>query len=754
MPKGANRAKSLSERVEEYRREVQRLVQQGIEHPKYEFKRECSIAKENLRARLDFVKLVQGLANADSRGEHFIVIGADQRAREFFPVSNLRDFDPAKVSEVLGKYLDPIPHIEVFNALQTDNGYPFVLVVLAATQPRPVSAKADVFDNDGKPLVHEGDIWIKRDTKLHRARSEDWQKILEEWACAAKRKQRLTFAGLTICVILILGLGYYLRGLPNRQTQRFALAVLPFNVFGTGEQASFLGVGIADAMITQLANVRQILVRPTNAILRYENQTADPQKVGRELKADSVLTGTILKAGERFRVRVQLVRVSDGVPIWAESYDTAHSDILDLQDDIARQVARGLKVQITAAERARVYQRYTENVAAYELYLKGRKLLVQHKEETIRAAMDAFEDSLRLDKNYALAHVGLAMACAEMPSRFARGAEIESLRKCAKEEAIRALELAPNLAEAHQALATVYRRAEYDWDRTIEESRRALELNPSLDQPHYYLAAAFYHLGLLDLVDSEVRAGLEISPEDRVEARRAQGVTALLDSRFADAVPLLEEVQRLSARPQSDLWLARAYYYQGQRARGEIMLEELTRSSSVSTAARAKAELASFLGARGQRSRAEALLRAVTAGTYMDHHVAYSLGVAYARLGRVGEALHWLRESADTGFPCYPWYAHDPLLQLLQGDQSFRQFLADLQQRWGAANAHYGVKRGIAYPALTGQQRKLRFDALPSAVSQNAIRYAFSSFFWALFPPINSSPEHILSKIRFRRRRV
>jgi TolB-like protein len=171
------------------------------------------------------------------------------------------------------------------------------------------------------------------------------------------------------------------------------------------DEKSYLGVGIADAVITKLAIVSTILVRPTSAILPYKDHTRDLQQVGQELKADSVLTGTILNAGEHFRVRVQLVSVNDGATTWAESYDTALPNMLDLEDNIAGQVAKALKVRMTTTEQARVFQRYTENAAAYELYLKGRTLLVQHKDETIRAAMDAFEDSLKLDKNFALAHV-------------------------------------------------------------------------------------------------------------------------------------------------------------------------------------------------------------------------------------------------------------------------------------------------------------------------------------------------------------
>jgi TolB-like protein/Flp pilus assembly protein TadD len=469
--------------------------------------------------------------------------------------------------------------------------------------------------------------------------------------------------------------------------ERIALAVLPFHVLTAPEDIGYLGIGIADTVITRLANIGQMRVRPTSAILRYENQTIDLQEVGRALKTEHVLSGTVQRAGERFRVSVQLVRVSDGVPLWGEHYDLPRSDLLNLQDAIAAQVAAALKIQMTATERARVYRRYTEKVAAYELYLRGRSSQVRYTGEWTRAAMEAFEAALRLDPNYALAHAGLATASTQMSLRFAPEAEVKSWRERAEREASHALELDPNLAEAHKALAAVYRYTEFDWERTIAESTRALALNPNLELPHFYRATAFYHLGLLELVDGEVRAGMEINPGNRVEPLRAQGVAAFFSGRFAEAERFLEEVQRLGAEPVANWYLAQAHYYQGEPARAEPMLAQVRRGGQPDT--RAQATLASFLAARGERVRAEELLHAITTGTYMDHHVAYSLGAAYAQLGQHDEALRWLRNAADTGFPCYPWYERDALLQPLHSNPEFQRFMEELRKSREVAKARY-----------------------------------------------------------------
>jgi tetratricopeptide (TPR) repeat protein len=257
-------------------------------------------------------------------------------------------------------------------------------------------------------------------------------------------------------------------------------------------------------------------------------------------------------------------------------------------------------------------------------------------------------------------------------------------------EARRALQLDSTLAETYQALAVVTRRTDFDWPRTIEASRRALALNPSLELPHYTLAAAYYHLGLFDLAEREVRAGREANPTgDLADATRTRGVTAFFRGDYASAVSSLKEVSRLSGQPVSDAYLAQVYFYHGDTARAEGLLSELLESTSASARARAAAELASFLAARGERSRARALIRRVETGDYFDHHVAYSLGAAHGQLGEPAAARAWLARAAAIGFPCYPWFARDPLLAPLRQDAGFRRFLDSLRAEWERARATY-----------------------------------------------------------------
>ena len=194
----SDKPRTLSERVEQYRIEVQCLVRAGIEHPSFEFTREASLAKANLKSRIDFVKLIQGLANAHLEVERVLVIGADLKERKWAPVMNVDEFDPARVSQVLEKYLAPLPRLEVFHSLKTDEGSPFVLIVLKSTQLRPVVARHDMHEFN----FRKGEIWVKKDTSLGLASKEDFDAFYHERPM--RRRYRVAIACSAGAVLLVL----------------------------------------------------------------------------------------------------------------------------------------------------------------------------------------------------------------------------------------------------------------------------------------------------------------------------------------------------------------------------------------------------------------------------------------------------------------------------------------------------------------------------------------------------------------------
>ncbi len=516
-------------------------------------------------------------------------------------------------------------------------------------------------------------------------------------AADAERKSRARwYKGLTFVIIALLVAGLALAiyfyaapraPKPSASAAIKSIAVLPFRLMGEGHSDEYLSIGMADALITRLSNTGRISVRPTAAVRKYAVSEQDPLAAGQELGVELVLEGNLQKIGDRIRVTVQLINVGDGLSLWADKFDEGFTNVFEVQDSISEKIVESLALKLTRDEQERLVKRYTENIQAYDSYLQGRSHLLRLTMEDTQKAIEAFERAISFDPDYALAYAGLARASAQMRIRFVPEAEIKYWAERAEREAQHALELDPNLAEAHEALAAIYRYTEFDWERAIEESRLALKLNPNLDMPHIYIAGALYHLGLVEMVDEQTRQAMEINPMNRVEPLRNQAVAAFLSGRFEKAIRLLEEMQRLSDTPLPDTWLAQSYFYKGERAKAETMLAELRGSAQVEQ--RSQATLASFLAARGNRVEAEALLREVIASGYMDHHVAYSIGATYAQLRNSARAIQWLERAVDTGFPCYPWFETDPLLQPIRGNVEFQHFMETLRKSWEATRTRY-----------------------------------------------------------------
>src|ERR1700733_6335832 len=170
---------TVADRFDSYRIEVEKIVTRGIEHANYELKRSATISKDDLADRLDFVKLIQGLANASGAEESFVGIGADQRERKFYDVPNAAEFAPPTLAPILAKYLDPQPTVEVFNNVRSDSGETYVLIVVPQSQSRPVVSVCDG-TYEKRTYFRRGDIWVKRDTRLQLAGRADLDLMYEK----------------------------------------------------------------------------------------------------------------------------------------------------------------------------------------------------------------------------------------------------------------------------------------------------------------------------------------------------------------------------------------------------------------------------------------------------------------------------------------------------------------------------------------------------------------------------------------------
>jgi serine/threonine protein kinase/TolB-like protein len=580
-----------------------------------------------------------------------------------------------------------------------------LMTAIMTLQPRPLREVAPLVPASVEGLVvrclakRPEDRWQSATEVLHKLkRIADEQRSASGtgWYRALLSVSRPAWAA-AVLLLLVLSAGAWIflskrpppSVVPGRATA-VQLAVLPLRMVGSVSPGDeHLAVGIADSIITRLAAVKQIGLRPTAAVLQYADALADTAGAAKALAVGHVLVGTIQRNSDTYRITLQLVQSSDGTVTWARSYDVLRSALSNLQDTIAEQVVDGLRLELTAAERVRVRRRYTDNAQAYDLYLRGRASFVNYTEKTMKEAIDDFERALKLDPDYALARASLATASAWFSIRYAYETEASEWGARADRDAKAALAADPSLAEATLAMAsaagTLY--GAFNWPAVIADATRALAMDPTLELAHIVRMRAFYHLGLFDRMTDEARAAHRLNPLGNVEIARLEVAASLFGGSYERA---REQATALLARSDAPVirnYLGLAQFYLGDVAGARAALAAVQRAGRPDV--RSQAALAGVEAAAGDHVAARARAIAIERGPYMDHHVAYSLGAAWAELGDVGASVKWLQQAADTGFPCYPWLLQDKLLDPIRGDAEFTALLDQLRRRHEEYAARY-----------------------------------------------------------------
>ena len=266
------------------------------------------------------------------------------------------------------------------------------------------------------------------------------------------------------------------QGLRAKSIRPQKIAVLPFKSLNNSEDDRFLGLGIADTLITRLGTSREIRVRPTSAIQKYASSELDSIAAGREQQVDAVLEGSIQKSGDKVRVTVRLLNVSDGSTLWVYKSDENFADVFLMEDSVSEKLANALALEFTGKQKQRMAKHYTDNTEAYRLYAKGVFLRSQMTQDALQKSIECFRRAIALDPNYALAYAGQASSISPLACLgFMAVREAESTNRALINKA---LELDNELPEAHAALAEFRFFIEWDWDGAEREFKRALEFNP------------------------------------------------------------------------------------------------------------------------------------------------------------------------------------------------------------------------------------------------------------------------------------
>src|SRR5215471_16606812 len=297
---------------------------------------------------------------------------------------------------------------------------------------------------------------------------------------------------------------------PQERPPVRSLAVLPFKSSRHAPDDEYLGLGIADALITRLGGLRQVVVRPTIAVRKYALVDESPQLIGRELGVESILEGSIRRSGDRIRVTVQLISVRDGSELWAEKLDESFIDVFTVEDRVSERVAGALKLKLTDADIELLRKRYTANPGAFQSYLKGRYYWNKRTRDGIRKGIEHFDHAIEQDPLYALAYAGLA-DCYSLLSMHGVLQPREAFTR-ARAAAVRALEIDDQLAEAHASLAYSNLYYEWDWAAAEREFRRSIDLNPNYATAHHWYHEYLVLRGRIAEATEEIKKAQELDP--------------------------------------------------------------------------------------------------------------------------------------------------------------------------------------------------------------------------------------------------
>jgi serine/threonine protein kinase/tetratricopeptide (TPR) repeat protein len=459
--------------------------------------------------------------------------------------------------------------------------------------------------------------------------------------------------------------------------EKKTLAILPFKNLNNDPASGFYEFSLADAVITEVARVRSLVVRPSSVIARYQGQQVDPREVGHDLNVDAVLTAGFIHAGERFRVTAQLLDVASGNILWSDRIDTSAADIIAVQDTIAQRIVEGLSVELSPAEQVGMARPTTQNPGAYEEYLRGRDLFARFIFRTVApadcdAAIKHFQQAIELDPNFALAHDGLGAAHVNRVFKGLGGAEDF---EAADEAFNKALAIDPNLAEARMLKVFVLLwRGEKQ--RARDEVARARREAPNE-------AVVYFVKGTLHRLDGEYARALasferlvRLDPAAHVVASFNRALVYIYMARFDEALQTLDNAHEPD-NPLVKTFRALALYYSGQiDAAVDLMQQVVSRHSEMHGI---RPFLGMFLSAQGQHEAALAQLTdAVKRNAEVDPDIAYSVASVYALEDLRSDAFDWLARSIALGNENRPCFENDPNWAKLRDDPRFAELISKI----------------------------------------------------------------------------
>ncbi|HNP37152.1 MAG TPA: tetratricopeptide repeat protein [Woeseiaceae bacterium] len=423
-----------------------------------------------------------------------------------------------------------------------------------------------------------------------------------------------------------------------------SIAVLPFADMSPEKDQDHFCEGMAEEIINSLARIKGVQVTSRTASFQFKGTTMDIDAIGEQLNVNTVLEGSVRKAGEHLRVTAQLINVADGYHIWSEGFDRELKDVFGIQKEIAENVAKAFKLSLSPQTEREIERQPTQNIEAYEYYLRGRRHFYQFNDQAWREAREDFSRAIDLDPDYALAYAGLA-DCFSFIYMYADSAV--SVRLQAETNSRLALQLAPDLAQVHasRGLALSHSTRQAEAKRSFQ---RAIELDPTLFDAYYFHGRHAFAQGEFELAVSLFEKACEVRPDDyQALALLAQVYRALgrHDDRDRARARTLEVIEkRLQTSPND----ARALCF------GSVNLLEA-----------------------GDTEKGMEWLERARTSLGDDALNLYNVACVYSTIGKIEEALDCLEKSVRKGMAELDWMKNDSDLDNLRSHPRFKALLPD-----------------------------------------------------------------------------
>ena len=450
-----------------------------------------------------------------------------------------------------------------------------------------------------------------------------------------------------------------------------SIAVLPFVNASADPDNEYLSDGITDELINALTKVEGLRIASRTSAFALKGKPQDVRAIGALLGVSVVLEGTVRKSGDRLRITVQLTAAADGRNLWSERYDRTLDDVFVIQDEIARTIVSTLRTTFLADIADPTPQRYTHNLEAYSLYLKGRYCWNKRSPEGVVEAIAYFEQAIDHDPGYALAYSGLSDAYALQVDY--RGLAVADGYEKARLYALKALELDDTLAEAHTSLAWVLYVHDWDWDGAVRAYARALELNPGYATAHHWYSFVLLATGRAEQALVEAHAALDLDPSS-LSVRRGLGWMYYYTRRYESALYHLRRA--IAMNPTSEdtyrvlglVLTQQGAYDEAERA----FREAITLSPELSYAT---AGLAHVLALAGRRVEAEALVAELEARARDRYVSPVAFCIAHLGLRNVDQVFHWFERAYQDRRGWMTYLKVDPMFDAVKDDARFAEFV-------------------------------------------------------------------------------